>query len=62
MDMEELEPRKSRDFEIGQDLSKLSVEELKALAQTLREEIARIEATVRAKESSRAAADSVFKS
>ena len=35
MDMEELEPRKKQDFEIGQDLSKLSVDELKAQKQRL---------------------------
>ena len=62
MDMEELEPRKSKDFEIGIDLSNHSIEELKELAETLAGEISRIEEAIKAKESSRNAADSVFKS
>ena len=62
MDLEELEPRKTADYEIGGDLSKFSIEELAALAAKLAEEIARIEEALRAKESSRAAADDVFKS
>ncbi len=62
MDPEELEPRKKLAYEIGADLSQLSVAELKALAERLRDEIARIEAAVKAKESSRSAADSIFKS
>lgn len=62
MDLEELEPRKSKDHQIGGDLSNLSIEELKELIATLTSEIARIEEAVRAKESSMSAADSVFKS
>lgn len=62
MDLEELEPRKKKDFEIGGDLSTMSVAELKELAETLRGEIARIEEAINEKESSRNAADSVFKS
>lgn len=62
MEPEDLEPRKKKDFEIGCDLSNHSIEELEELAATLAEEIARIEAEVKAKESSRSAADSVFKS
>ncbi len=61
MDIEELEPRKTPKFEIGGDLSTLSVEELKELVAVLKGEIARIEEAVGAKESSREAADSVFK-
>lgn len=62
MDMDDLEPRKKEGFQIGSDLSKLSIDELKGLASELTSEIARIEDEVRAKESSRSAADSVFKS
>lgn len=62
MDIEELEPRKRKGFEIGCDLSGHSVEELKELAETLGEEIKRIGEAIRSKESSRDAADSVFKS
>ena len=43
MDLDELEPRKSVDYEIGGDLTKLSVEELKVLIDELRDEISRIE-------------------
>ena len=61
MDIDELEPRKSRDFVIGCDLSNHSIEELKELIETLGNEISRIEVEIAAKESSRDAADSVFK-
>lgn len=61
MDIEELEPRKLKAFEIGCDLSNHSIEELKELAEALGSEISRIEAEIAAKESSRDAADSVFK-
>lgn len=62
MEPEDLEPRKPPAFSIGGDLSAYSVEDLQELAQTLRAEIARIEEALAAKESSRQAADSVFKS
>lgn len=62
MDIEELEPRKRKTFEIGEDLSARSVEELKELAQSLREEIDRIEKALESKQSSRQAADAFFKS
>lgn len=61
MDADDLEPRKRKDYEIGGDLSTLSVAELRALVETLHEEIRRIETTVKSKESSKSAADSVFK-
>ncbi len=62
MDLEDLEPRKRSDYEIGADLSKLSVEELKVLIDELREEIARIEQAIGQKQDKLSAADSVFKS
>ena len=43
MDLEELEPRKSKDYEIGGDLATLSVGELKELVETLKGEIGRLE-------------------
>jgi uncharacterized small protein (DUF1192 family) len=58
---EPAEPRKKIVHEIGQDLSQLSVFELKERIAALSEEIARIEKTVQAKESSKSAADSFFK-
>lgn len=62
MDLEELEPRKSKGHVIGGDLSNLSIEELRELVATLTAEITRIEEAVRAKQSSMSAADSVFNS
>ncbi|MFQ5625778.1 MAG: DUF1192 domain-containing protein [Methyloligellaceae bacterium] len=62
MDIEELEPKKKKDFEIGCDLANHSIDELKELVERLGNEIARLEDEIRAKESSRDAADSVFKS
>ncbi len=61
MDLEDLEPKKTKTHELGADLSKLSVGELRALADTLRAEIARVEQAMAAKQSSLNAAESVFK-
>ena len=54
-------PKKARSFELGQDLSKLSVAELRALVEDLKTEVARVEQTLGAKQSSKSAAESVFK-
>jgi uncharacterized small protein (DUF1192 family) len=61
MSLEDLEPRKPKTHELGQDLSKLSVGELKALAEALRAEIARVEQAIAAKQSSKSAAEAAFK-
>jgi uncharacterized small protein (DUF1192 family) len=61
MDLEDLEPKKVKAYEFGQDLSQLSVGELAELIETLREEIARVEAERAAKQSSRSVADAAFK-
>ena len=61
MDLDDLTPKKPKGHEIGQDLSTLSEEELKALIETLRGEIARIEAMLSEKQSSRSAAEAAFK-
>lgn len=58
---EPAEPRKKVVHEVGQDLSQLSVFELKERILALTEEIVRIEKTVKAKESSKNAADNFFK-
>jgi uncharacterized small protein (DUF1192 family) len=58
---EPAEPRKKVVHEIGQDLSQLSVFELKERILALTEEIARIEQAVKKKESSKSAADNFFK-
>lgn len=54
-------PKKKIAHEIGQDLSLLSVEELQARVQLMREEIERLEANVAKKRDKRAAADQFFK-
>jgi uncharacterized small protein (DUF1192 family) len=61
MDLGDLEPKKVKAYELGQDLSKLSVAELAALIETLKAEIARVEAARSAKQSSLSAADAAFK-
>jgi uncharacterized small protein (DUF1192 family) len=58
---EPAEPRKKVVHEIGQDLSQLSVFELKERILALTEEIGRIEQAIRKKESSKSAADNVFR-
>jgi uncharacterized small protein (DUF1192 family) len=62
MDSDDLLPAKKTDLEIGGDLSLLSVGELEARIELLKGEIGRLEADIRAKKSSRSAAESIFKS
>lgn len=54
-------PKKKIQHEIGQDLSLISVTELNERIALLREEIARLEADIAKKQSSRASADQFFK-
>ena len=54
-------PKKKVAHEIGQDLTLLSVEELSARVQLLRDEIQRIEVDMTQKRASRSAADHFFK-
>ncbi len=61
MDLNDLTPKKPKGHEIGQDLSTLSEDELSALIETLQGEIARIEAALGEKQSSRSAAEAAFK-
>jgi uncharacterized small protein (DUF1192 family) len=62
MDIDELfTPRKPKGITLGEDLSRLSVEQLDERLQAISEEKARIEAEMAAKRSARAAADAVFK-
>lgn len=55
-------PARKVEHEIGQDLSRLSVDELAARVALLREEILRLEAAAAAKSAQRDAADLFFKS
>ncbi len=57
---EDAAPRPSK-YTIGQDLSTLSVEELRRTIALLREEIARLEQELRSKDSTKAAADALFR-
>ncbi|MFZ5690825.1 MAG: DUF1192 domain-containing protein [Pseudomonadota bacterium] len=54
-------PKKKIAHEIGQDLTFLSVAELNDRIALMREEIARLEADIAKKQSSRSAADMFFK-
>ena len=54
-------PKKKIAHEIGQDLSLLSVEDLTARVQLMRDEISRLEADMASKRASRSAADQFFK-
>ncbi len=58
---ESAEPKKKVVHEVGQDLSQLSVFELKERIAALNAEIVRIETAVQKKESSKDAADNFFK-
>ena len=61
MDLDDLVPKKKKSYELGQDLSKLSVGELAELVETLKAEIARVEAAGAAKQASLSAAAAAFK-
>jgi uncharacterized small protein (DUF1192 family) len=54
-------PKKKVTHEIGQDLALLSIEELQERIAVLKEEIARLDAEVARKHSSRNVADGFFK-
>ncbi|MGB3023035.1 MAG: DUF1192 domain-containing protein [Methyloceanibacter sp.] len=61
MILDDLEPKKPKGHELGQDLAKLSIGELAELIEALKAEIARVEAVMAAKQSSLSAADAAFK-
>jgi uncharacterized small protein (DUF1192 family) len=54
-------PKKKITHEIGQELALLSVKELQERIALMREEIARLEASIASKETSRSVADQFFK-
>jgi uncharacterized small protein (DUF1192 family) len=58
---EDDKPKKKISHEIGQDLTLLSVDELAARVQLMRDEISRLETDMAQKRVSRAAADQFFK-
>lgn len=55
------EPKKKPQYQLGQDLSLLSHEELGETVAALKEEIARLEAEMSSKSASRDAAEAFFK-
>lgn len=55
-------PARKATHEVGQDLSRLSVDEIRARVDLLREEIVRLERAADAKAADRRAADLLFKS
>ena len=59
--VEDDRPKKKIAHEIGQDLTMLSVGELKERVALLKEEIARLEANMASKSASKSAADLFFK-
>ncbi len=62
MAMEEELPKKpSKVHEIGADLSLLSVHELRERVEVLQAEIERLEATMKAKQATKSAADTFFR-
>ena len=54
-------PKKKISHELGQDLTLLSVEELRERIELLMTEIARLEADIKGKQASRSAAEVFFK-
>ena len=54
-------PKKKIVHEIGQDLALLSVNELRERIALLKDEIARLEASIASKQASRSVADTFFK-
>lgn len=61
MDEELLRPKKKKAHELGEDLSLLSVAELRERVDALKAEIERLEGVIRSKEASKNAADTFFK-
>ncbi|HEU4475636.1 MAG TPA: DUF1192 domain-containing protein [Methyloceanibacter sp.] len=62
MDLDDIAPPpKKKSYDLGQDLSKLSVEELRELVEALKAEVARVEEATNAKQSSLSAAEAAFK-
>jgi uncharacterized small protein (DUF1192 family) len=60
-DDDEDRPKKKIVHEIGQDLALLSVNELRERIALLKDEIARLDASIASKQASRSAADTFFK-
>jgi len=62
MSVDENEPKKKLPFQIGQDLSDLSVGDIQEVIAELDQEIGRLKADAAQKQASKSAADALFKS
>ncbi|MGI9408200.1 MAG: DUF1192 domain-containing protein [Hyphomicrobiaceae bacterium] len=62
MDLDDIFPQKSQDSVVGADISQLSVSDLEDRIAELRQEIARLEKELSARQSFRSAAEQAFKS
>lgn len=62
MSVDENEPKKKLPFQLGQDLSDLSVGDIEEIIDQLEVEIARLQADAKQKQASKSAADALFKS
>ncbi|WP_173934254.1 DUF1192 domain-containing protein [Chelativorans sp. Marseille-P2723] len=59
--MEDDVPPARRQYEIGQDISSISVDELTWTIRLLREEISRLEQELQSRDSTKAAAEALFR-
>lgn len=62
MSLDENEPKKKLPFQIGQDLSDLSVGDIEEVVAELEAEIGRLQDDAKQKQASKSAADALFKS
>ena len=62
MSVDENEPKKKLPFQVGQDLSDLSVGDIEEIVTELEDEIARLQQEAKEKQASKTAADAFFKS
>lgn len=62
MSVDENEPKKKLPFQIGQDLSDLSVGDIKEVLEELEAEILRLQLDSKQKQASKSAPDALFKS
>ncbi len=61
MEWDDLAPKQSKRHVLGEDIGKLSIDELRALIGSLQDEIARVEAAMKAKQVSKSDAEAAFK-
>ena len=62
MDWDDIEPKKKVEIIVGDDLSQLSIEELRDRVEALKNETTRINEEIQSKQSGKSAADDIFKS